>query len=63
MKAKELRLLPVAELKQKKRDLKRAGLQLLVQKKMQTLKNTHELRTIRREIARLNTILAENAHE
>lgn len=59
MKMQELRQLSTNELEAKKVTLMREKFGLLLQKNSRALKETHKLRNIRRELARLNTILTE----
>lgn len=60
MKAKNLRALTVEELYAQKLDLlKNKKIKLLLEKKTRTLTKTHQLRDVRRQTARINTILSE----
>jgi large subunit ribosomal protein L29 len=58
-KAKELRELSADEIKRRTRDLKIEGINLKLQKATGTLENPARVRAIRRENARLATILNE----
>ena len=59
MKAKELRELEVEALKKKAEDLRREHLSSRIAQSIQQLKNPLKLRGLRREIARVLTILRE----
>ncbi len=61
MKAKELRAMDEAALKKELNELLTTHFKLRVQKATQQLTNTNQLRTTRREIARVRTILAQKA--
>ena len=61
MNAKELRAKDEAALKQELSDLQNAHFKLRMQKATQQLTNTSSLRTARRDIARVRTILTEKA--
>ena len=61
MNAKELRAKDEAALKQELNDLQNTHFKLRVQKATQQLQNSNQLRTTRREIARVRTILAQKA--
>lgn len=61
MKAKELRAKDVAALNKELTDLLNAHFKLRVQKATQQLQNTNLLRTTRRDIARVRTVLAQKA--
>lgn len=61
MKAKELRAKDEAALKNELNDLMQAHFKLRVQKATQQLQNTNQLRTTRRDIARVRTVLAQKA--
>lgn len=63
MKVQELKLLPKEELIKRKIILMRERLELLALKKNQELKKTHKLRTIRQEIAQLNTFISINNND
>jgi large subunit ribosomal protein L29 len=58
-KAKDLRELSVDEINRRIRDLKHEGMQLKLQKATGALENSSRVRAIRRENARLVTLLAE----
>ena len=59
MKAKEIRELNVDELKGKVTDLQDQVFRLRIQKAMGQLDASHKMRALRRELARVQTILAE----
>ena len=59
MKASELRSKSVEELKLELKDLQREQFNLRFQKKLNQLSSTHEMRQVRRNIARVNTVLAD----
>ncbi len=59
MKAKEIRELTVDELTQQARDLKGKFFNLKLQLSTNQLPNTAELQQVRRDIARIKTILKE----
>lgn len=59
MKAKELRAMDEAALNKELNDLLHAHFKLRVQKATQQLQNTNQLRTTRRDIARVRTVLAQ----
>ena len=61
MNAKELRAMDEAALNKELNDLLNAHFKLRVQKATQQLQNTNQLRTTRRDIARVRTILAQKA--
>ena len=61
MKAKELRAMDEAALNKELNDLLHAHFKLRVQKATQQLPNTNQLRTTRRDIARVRTVLAQKA--
>ncbi|MBO5659129.1 MAG: 50S ribosomal protein L29 [Duodenibacillus sp.] len=61
MKANELRAMDEAALNKELNDLLNAHFKLRVQKATQQLQNTNQLRTTRRDIARVRTILAQKA--
>lgn len=61
MNAKELRAMDEAALKKELADLMHANFKLRMQHGTQQLQNTNQLRTTRREIARVRTILAQKA--
>jgi large subunit ribosomal protein L29 len=59
MKIKELRELTVEELKKRGRDLRQESLNLRMQQATGQLENPARLRLIRREVARIETLLTE----
>jgi large subunit ribosomal protein L29 len=59
MKAKEIRELNVDELRSKVTDLQDQVFRLRIQKAMGQLDASHKMRALRRELARVQTILAE----
>jgi len=59
MKASELRTKPVADLQQEVLSLTKAQFGLRMQVATQQLTNTSELRKVRRDIARVKTVLKE----
>lgn len=61
MKAKELRAMDEAALNKELNDLLNAHFKLRIQKATQQLTNSNQLRTTRRDIARVRTILAQKA--
>ena len=61
MKAKELRAMDEAALNKELNELLNTHYKLRVQKATQQLQNTNQLRTTRRDIARVRTILAQKA--
>ena len=61
MKASELRNKDAAELKTELDSLLRAQFNLRMQRATQQLSNTSELGKVRRDIARIRTIMTENA--
>ncbi|OZI32148.1 50S ribosomal protein L29 [Bordetella genomosp. 10] len=61
MKAKELRTKDVAELQKELESLLRAQFGLRMQKATQQLANTSQLGKVRRDIARVRTLLTEKA--
>ncbi|MDO4937247.1 MAG: 50S ribosomal protein L29 [Sutterellaceae bacterium] len=61
MKAKELRAMDEAALNKELNDLLTAHFKLRIQKATQQLQNSNQLRTTRRDIARVRTILAQKA--
>ena len=61
MKAKELRAMDEAALNTELNELLNTHFKLRVQKATQQLQNTTQLRTTRRDIARVRTILAQKA--
>ena len=63
MKASELRDLSVEELEAKKIELLNEQFKNRMNKSRGQLQQTHELRNVRRDIARCNTILTQKAGE
>ncbi len=61
MKANELKTKSVEELKAELTSLQRAQLNLRFQLKTGNLQQTNNLRQVRRDIARVNTVLAQKA--
>ncbi len=59
MTAKEIRDLSPAEIQTKLRETREKLLQLRLRKQTGQVEKTHELRTLRKDIARLETILNE----
>ncbi|MCB1224999.1 MAG: 50S ribosomal protein L29 [Verrucomicrobiales bacterium] len=59
MKTKELRELTVEELSARSRELKQETLNLRMQQSSGQLENTARLRLIRRELARIETLITE----
>ncbi|HYA21378.1 MAG TPA: 50S ribosomal protein L29 [Burkholderiales bacterium] len=61
MKISELRIMQEAELKQELAELLKAQFGLRMQKATQQLANFSQLRKVRKDIARVNTVLTEKA--
>lgn len=61
MEAKELRAKDTAALNKELQDLLRAHFSLRMQKATQQLTNTTQLRNVRRDIARVRTVLTQKA--
>jgi large subunit ribosomal protein L29 len=59
MTSKEIRELSPEEIKTKIREIREQLLQLRLRKQTGQVEKTHELRTLRKDIARLETILNE----
>ena len=59
MKAKELRMKSAADLDQELTELLRAQFSLRMQKATQQLSNNSQLRKVRRDIARVRTVMGE----
>jgi large subunit ribosomal protein L29 len=59
MKAKELRVKSPADLEQELTELLRAQFSLRMQKATQQLSNNSQLRKVRRDIARVRTVMGE----
>jgi large subunit ribosomal protein L29 len=63
MKIKELRELTVDELSVRRRELRQESLNLRVQQKSSHLENPARLTLIRRELARIETLINERARK
>ncbi len=63
MKSSELRAKPETELKQELMELLKAQFNLRMQKATQQLTNFSQLRKVRKDIARLRTVLTEKARQ
>ncbi len=63
MKAKDLRVRETADLDKELTDLLKAQFSLRMQKATQQLTNTSQLVKVRRDIARVRTILTEKARQ
>ncbi|MFV1994144.1 MAG: 50S ribosomal protein L29 [Verrucomicrobiales bacterium] len=63
MKAKELKELSSEELVTRRRDLKHETLNLHVQQQSGQLENPSRIRTVRREVARIETILSSRRQQ
>jgi large subunit ribosomal protein L29 len=61
MKTKELRTKDAAALEKELQELQRAHFSLRMQKATQQLQNPSQLRTTRRDIARVRTVLSQKA--
>lgn len=61
MNAKELRAMDVAALNKELQDLLKAHFSLRMQKATQQLQNTNQIRSARRDIARVRTVLSQKA--
>lgn len=61
MKAKDIRELSEAELKKQIRDTRNELLQLRMRKNTGQVEQPHKLQELRRDVARMETILAEKA--
>ncbi|MBC7206526.1 MULTISPECIES: 50S ribosomal protein L29 [Methyloversatilis] len=61
MKAKDLRTKDAAELNKELMDLLKAQFSMRMQKATQQLTNTSELKNVRRDIARVRTLLQQKA--
>ena len=61
MGTKEMRAKDVAALNKELQDLLKAQFSLRMQKATQQLQNTSQMRTVRRDIARVRTLLTEKA--
>jgi large subunit ribosomal protein L29 len=62
VKASELKTKSSEELQQELQSLLKAQFSLRMQKATQQLSNTSQLRKVRRDIARVRTVLAQKAH-
>jgi large subunit ribosomal protein L29 len=60
MRIDEMRLLTREELEHKRRDLAEEGFNLKMRKSFKQLENPLRLRQLRREIARINTVIRED---
>ena len=63
MKTSELRAKPEAELKQELMELLKAQFSLRMQKATQQLTNFSQLRKVRKDIARVRTVLTQKARQ
>ena len=63
MKAQELKAKSEAELREELASLLKAQFSLRMQKATQQLSNTSQLGKVRRDIARVRTVLAQQAHQ
>jgi large subunit ribosomal protein L29 len=61
MNAKEMRAMDVAALNKELQDLLKAHFSLRMQKATQQLQNTNQIRSTRRDIARVRTVLSQKA--
>lgn len=61
MKIKDLREMTVEELGTKRRELKQEMLNMRIQQKIGQLENPSRLRLLRRDVARIETIITERA--
>lgn len=61
MNSKELRAMDVAALNKELQDLLKAHFSLRMQKATQQLQNTNQIRSTRRDIARVRTVLSQKA--
>jgi large subunit ribosomal protein L29 len=61
MNVKEMRTKDVAALNKEMQDLLKARFSLRMQKATQQLQNTSQMRKVRRDIARVRTVLTEKA--
>ena len=62
MKLKEIKELSVDDLQARKRELKKEGFNLRVQQQTGQLEKPSQIRSIRREIARIETLLTQRAN-
>lgn len=63
MTVKEIRELSIEDLNSKVKELKKELFNLKLQKALEQLQNTAKIREVRREIARINTIVTEKKSE
>ncbi len=61
MKIKEIKELSVDELQARKRELNKEGFNLRLQQQTGQLEKPSQIRSIRREIARINTVLSQRS--
>jgi len=61
--ANQLRELSVKELVQKRKELRKKLHQLKMQKELWALKQTHLLKHVKRNIARVNTVITEKINQ
>lgn len=61
MKIKEIKELSVDELQARKRELNQEGFHLRLQKQTGQLEKPSQIRSIRREIARIETVLSQRS--
>ena len=61
MNVKEMRAKDIAALTKELQELQKAHFSLRMQKATQQLQNTSQMRTVRRDIARVRTVLTEKA--
>jgi len=61
MKIKEIKELSVQDLQDRKRELKKEGFNLRIQQQTGQLEKPSQIRAIRREIARIETVLTQRA--
>jgi large subunit ribosomal protein L29 len=61
MKTKELRELSVDELNNRRRELRQEMLNLRIQQQSGQLENPSRIKTLRREVARIETIVTDRA--
>ncbi|MEZ5300644.1 MAG: 50S ribosomal protein L29 [Verrucomicrobiales bacterium] len=62
MKTRELRELTLEELTARRRELKQEAINLRVQQQSDQLENPARIRLVRREVARIETLLSERAN-
>ncbi|MBB5040027.1 50S ribosomal protein L29 [Prosthecobacter dejongeii] len=62
MKIKELRELSVEELNARRRELRQEMLNLRLQQQSGQLENPSRLKVLRREVARIETVITDRAH-